>query len=268
MHTRTAALIELSLALAAIWLVLGGYSLIDARLSLFGLALEKTAIADYVAPSEEVPLTPDPTLASVAPRPANSAPTARHVDARPQRILLFGDSMIDELLPRLADYCLQNGHSLHPAIWYGASSVDWSHSDKLDQLLIDFDPTFVIAVVGSNELTTQRIDRRQAAVRTILRKVGQRHFVWLGPPNWTKDSGINALLLRELGAERFFDTSRRVPMSVDERKADGIHPNSRASQRWLDAVAAWIATESAAPIALRLPNEHAPRPAARIFPPP
>jgi len=41
----------------------------------------------------------------------------RLVDEAPQRILVIGDSMIYTLLPVLADYCLENGHYLHPAVW-------------------------------------------------------------------------------------------------------------------------------------------------------
>ena len=70
---------------------------------------------------------------------------------------------------------------------------------------------------------------------------------------------------REVGSARYF---RSLEMSF-ERKRDGIHPTLAASQKWMDAVASWVMSTSAAPIRLHLPQKSgSPRPRARVFPPP
>src|SRR5690606_5656196 len=131
---------------------------------------------------------------------ATDVPALARVDSRPQRILLFGDSMIDELMLRLAGYCLESGHTLQPAVWYGAGTVHWAGDGKLKQLLQSFQPTYAIVVLGSNELTSRNVKEHEVAVRRIIATLGDIPFVWVGPPNWEKDTGINDLIARTAGA--------------------------------------------------------------------
>jgi hypothetical protein len=102
-------------------------------------------------------------------------------------------------------------------------------------------------------------------VRTLLRRVGARPLLWIGPPNWREDTGINAMLARVLGARRFFSSA-----ALDlPRKSDGIHPNAAGGATWADAFVRWVGEESARPIALATPTRAAPKvPATRVYPPP
>ncbi len=102
-------------------------------------------------------------------------------------------------------------------------------------------------------------------MRTILRQVGARPLLWIGPPNWREDTGINAMLARVLGPRRFFSSATlELP-----RGPDGIHPNTVGGARWAEAFVRWVGVESARPIALAAPTRKAPRvPAVRVFPPP
>jgi hypothetical protein len=250
-------LAQLSFTLFAVW--------ITGALFVFDLPeLEPPPPIPEAKASPSTPSTP----AASAPGPAPSSSPPREIDDSPQRILMFGDSMIDELMLRLADYAAHNGHDLRPAIWYGASTVHWSQSSRLRQLVAQHDPTFVIAVIGSAELTTRRLGPRRAAIARILREVGNRKLVWIGPPSWTEDTGIDDLLAELVGRGRYFRSSRWVRDNEVARKRDGIHPTREASAAWLDAVARWITTESTVPIRLDLPVEEAPRPVAQVFPPP
>jgi hypothetical protein len=200
--------------------------------------------------------------AGAAPAPSASAAAP---DTSPQRILMVGDSMLDGLLPRLADYAVENGHSVKAVIWYGSRTIDWARTTRLKDALRDFRPTYVILAVGSSELTIPYIEKRAPAVQQILRDIGERKLIWIGPPNWRADTGIGAMLEREVGTKRYF---RSLDLRF-ERKKDGIHPTLEASRKWMDAVAAWIVTSSDAPILLNLPHKTgSPRPAARVFPPP
>lgn len=178
---------------------------------------------------------------------------------------MLGDSMLDGLLPRLADYAAENGHSLNAVIWYGSRTIDWARGERLRDALRDYHPTFVFVVVGASELTTRDVEKRASAVQRIIEQVGSRKLVWVGPPNWRADTGIGALLERELGERRYF---RSLELKL-ARKRDGIHPTLAASQLWMDALASWVTTHSASPIRLDPPQKSgAPRPRARVFAPP
>lgn len=200
---------------------------------------------------------PHPRVLAAAP----PAPT-RPIDPAPQRILVVGDSMIYNLMPLLADYCLENGHYLHPAIWWGSTSMGWAASPKLDQLLIHHLPTFVIVVLGSSEIISKNIDPlATAAVRKLLARVGDRKLVWIGPPNWREDTGINATLERELGKGRFFRSAELVL----DREKDGIHPTPAGGRVWAEHFIRWLANESDAPILLRAPTQVAKVPGATCY---
>jgi lysophospholipase L1-like esterase len=239
------------------------------------LAIARLPPGAGLTPSElstlwtETPPVSEPTrrLASeaVVLAAGSGEPAPAAVDESPQRILMLGDSMLDGLLPRLADYAAENGHSLNAVIWYGSRTVDWARGSRLGEALRDYRPTFVVLVIGSSELTTRDIEKRSSAIRQILKTVGDRKLIWVGPPNWRTDTGLGAVLEREVGAKRYF---RSAELSF-ERKRDGIHPTLAASQKWMDAVALWTMTQSATPIRLAPPQKTgAPRPNARVFTPP
>jgi hypothetical protein len=260
--------LELLLIFGLVWLGLCGGALAPplrvfghelARAELFG---ESPSVAIAAEPAGAPRRTgAEPSILSTAPA-SDETPA---IDPSPQRILILGDSMIEGLLPRLADYAAENGHSVSAVIWYGSRTIDWARGNRLSDALRDFRPTFVMFVVGSSELTTRDIEKRSSAVRQMLKAVGERKWIWVGPPNWRADTGLGAMLEREVGAGHYF-RSRDLTF---ERKRDGIHPTLAASQRWMDAVAGWLVSKSAVPVRMSTPQKSgAPRPSARVFPPP
>lgn len=258
----------LVLALAALW-ALGQWHLLARDLGL-PLARAEGAETGALAEEEPVPLDAETQVlaasaASVA--PAETAPGAASGFAAAisahERILLFGDSMVEVLQPRLTDYCLENGHELRPAIWYGSTTAAWAEGGELTELLRDAKPTMVIVALGSSEISSRDVDRREPYVRRIVRRVGARKLLWIGPPNWREDTGINALLARVLGEDRFF---RSAELTLP-RKADGIHPDAEGGALWADAFVDWIGHGSAYPFVLAPPTRRAPKLPARVFAP-
>jgi hypothetical protein len=135
----------------------------------------------------------------------------------------------------------------------------------LSDALRDYRPTFVIVVVGSSELTTRDVEKRASAVEAMLKAVGERKLIWVGPPNWRTDTGIGALLEREVGTERYF---RSADLSF-ERNRDGVHPTLASAKRWMDAIADWNVKQSGVPIRFDVPQKTStPRPSVRVFAPP
>ena len=198
---------------------------------------------------------------SSAETPPQPEIAARAVDTTPQRILLFGDSMVPVLVPRLADYCLENGHQLFPATWYGSTIIYWAWQDKLDKLLVEHKPTMVIAVLGSSELTVRDVSECGPFIQLIARKVAPRKFLWIGPPNWRADTGVNALIEASLGSDQFFRSADLQLL----RRSDAIHPSEAAGQIWVDAFVRWTTEKSSFPIVMAPPTRKAPSVATQVF---
>ena len=150
------------------------------------------------------------------PEPAETKSMVK-VDERPQRILLFGDSMLDGVGRRFQDYADQNGHTLFTSIWYGSTTHQWARTTELDRLMDKVKPTFVIISLGTNDLGYHDLQARSESVKEILRVVGD-------------------MLRNTIGESRFYD-------SYYERLArlsDNIHPTFPASAVWVDKVVDWM----------------------------
>lgn len=195
-------------------------------------------------------------------RSAKPTPPPRPIDPNPQRILVVGDSMVYNLLPLLASYCEHNGHQLHPAIWWGSTSMGWAGSRKLDELLVRHQPTFVIFVLGSSEVLSKVIHTiAPPAIEKLRKRIGDRKFVWIGPPNWREDTGINDVLQQQLGDSLYF---RSAELEL-EREDDGIHPTPKGGRVWAEHFIRWWKEESAVPIVLEPPTHEAKVPSATCY---
>ncbi|MEM1029129.1 MAG: SGNH/GDSL hydrolase family protein [Myxococcota bacterium] len=274
------ALLEAVVVVAITWGALGAYAARDEPVALGGVALAQYPFRDREALVVSPPAeggTSDArarhghAMAARRPasegHPAGGAARPALIEA-PQRILLFGDSMLDELMLRFADYAAHNGHELFPVIWYGAGVIPWSQGDKLDQLRRELRPTVVVAVVGSNDLLARRMAPRRAAVARILEKLEGVPLLWIGPPSWTEDTGITTVVASAVGPERYFDSAELFAERRLARAGDGIHPTRSAARAWMDAVAVWVMGSAVHPMALRPPRAEAARPVARVFAPP
>lgn len=165
------------------------------------------------------------------------------VDTVPKSILLFGDSMTLNLAIRLAAYAAYNGHTFHAVNWDSSNTKIWAESDTLDYYLRKYDVDYVFVSLGSNELYFKKPQSRLPYVRKILAKIGDIPYVWIGPPNWKEDTGINDMLQSACMRGSFF---RSEGMNF-KRKADNIHPTRSSSALWMDSIMRWM-PESAHPI--------------------
>ncbi len=172
------------------------------------------------------------------------------VDTAAQTILFIGDSMLEGLSKRLAAYCEANGHKLYTVIWYSSTSERWGKSDRLRDYIRRIKPTFVFVCLGANELFVSRIEeKRSQYVANIISDIGNIPYVWIGPPNWKPDTGINRLVASKAAEGCFFLSDG---MSFD-RKKDGAHPTSASAALWMDSVVRWMPLHAAHPIRLSVP---------------
>lgn len=193
---------------------------------------------------------------SAAETPAAETDTVKRVDRKPHNILLFGDSMILYMNRRLGEYCAGNGHKWHTVVWVSSTIKQWAGCDTLNHFLRKYNPDYVLICLGSNEQFVRDLDKRETYIRKILKDVGDRHYVWICPPSWKRDTGINDLIKNDVGQKRFFD-SRGLQL---ERGKDNIHPNGAGSAVWMDAIAAWLRDSTATeyPILMDVPDTTVP----------
>ncbi len=187
------------------------------------------------------------TIVELAPEPA-----AVEVDTAKQTVLFIGDSMLEGLSPRLADYCEANGHALYSVVWYSSTSAVWGQSTKLREYIAKIKPTFIFVSLGANELFVKDImNKRRKFVQNIIADIGDIPYLWIGPPNWKPDTGINELVASEAAPGCYF---RSDGMHFD-RSSDGAHPTRKSASLWLDSIARWMPGNAAHPILLDHPGD-------------
>lgn len=206
------------------------------------------ALSDTEIPLDIVPPDTDFVEPPLIPAPCDTAA---------QTILFIGDSMLEGLGPRLAAYADYNGHSLYSVIWYSSTSEKWGKSDKLRRYIERIKPSFIFVCLGANELLVKNIaEKRDKYVKSIIADIDTIPYLWIGPPNWRDDTGINNLIAANSKKGTFF---RSEGMSFD-RAADGAHPTRSSAAAWLDSVVRWMPQNALHPIRLESPAAATGRP--------
>ena len=195
------------------------------------------------------------TLAIPPIPPPATIPEPEGPDTSSHRILFVGDSMVEGLRYRLSQYATANGHTMQCVIWYSSSSKYWAKSDTLTHFIKKFDPTYIFLCMGANELFVRNLEERDAAVGEIIREIGDLPFIWIGPPNWKPDTGINDILLAHCGKKRYYPSLRLKY----ERAKDGAHPVLKSYNMWADSVSTWLRDSSAHPIRWDIPEKDTPK---------
>lgn len=195
----------------------------------------------------------DSTLMAVVPDTVTVVPDKPfEPDTTSQNIFFFGDSMVDYLARRLGDYAARNGHKVNSVVWISSTTKLWAETDTLQYFLKKYDPSYVVICLASNELDIRNLESRKGYIKTIQSKLGDLPFIWISPPNWKEDTGINELIRTMVGKDRFFDSSH-----LDlQRGPDKKHPTVKGSAIWMDTVARWMSSkECRHPIILEEPEE-------------
>lgn len=182
-------------------------------------------------------------------------------DTASKTILFIGDSMLEGLGPRMAAYAQENGHIMYQVTWYSSTSEVWGRSDKLKGYIERLHPDYIFICLGANELFVSDIaTKRDKYVKKIIADIDTIPFLWIGPPNWKKDTGINDLIRANAPLGSFFLSDG---MHFDRSK-DGAHPTRTSAALWMDSVARWMPLHSNHPIRMAKPAKTSARP-KRIF---
>ena len=173
------------------------------------------------------------------------------LDTTAKNILFIGDSMLEGLAPRLAKYCDKNGHTLVEVIWYSSSTLCWGETARLTELINKHHPNYIFVCLGANELYVPDIkSARKPFLKKMLAEIGDIPYVWIGPPNWDEDTGINDMLAENLGKGCFYLSAN----DHFERSRDGAHPTRESAHEWMDRVVKWIGASGAHPFLLNDPG--------------
>ncbi len=95
------------------------------------------------------------------------------------------------------------------------------------------------------------------ALGYTLDQIGEIPYLWIGPPNWKADTGINSLL-RDATADGCFFLSDGMQF---RRAKDGAHPTRESAAEWVDSIMRWMPESAAHPILMDAPSEAKGRPA-------
>jgi lysophospholipase L1-like esterase len=221
-----------------------------------GFELNKSSFARNVS---ELMVAPVDTVAADTVDSEGRLPNGHHpkgwrapVDTTAKNILFIGDSMLEGLAPRLAKYCAANGHSLVEVIWNSSSTKVWGESTRLANLIKEHQPNYVVVCLGANELFVSDIkNARRHHVKKMLSDIGDIPYVWIGPPNWAEDTGINELIKEEVDEGCFYLSAN----DHFERSRDGAHPTRASAAQWMDRVVKWMNSTCSHPIRLNYPGE-------------
>lgn len=182
-------------------------------------------------------------------------------DTTAQTLLFIGDSMLDGLSPRLAAYANASGHTLYSVVWYSSTTEIWGKSHRLTDYIKKISPTYIFICLGANELHVKDIEKeRTGFVKELLTEIDTIPYIWIGPPNWIEDTGINKIIADNTAPGTYFKSQGMT----FERRSDGAHPTAKSAIEWMDSVVRWMPGHSSHPIRLNMPDETTSRP-ARVF---
>lgn len=177
------------------------------------------------------------------------------LDTASKTILLFGDSMVDGVREFFKKYCKFNNHKFYYFAWTSSTTSAWANSNKLKTLLEKYDPDYVFIMLGSNELLATDLKKREKYISDILEQLEGVNYVWIGPPNWKEDNGLNSTIEKVAGKQNFYPSKNIFlnPPLKYKRSGDKKHPNFEGYKAWTDSIASWVMTTSKYPIKLDKP---------------
>lgn len=198
-----------------------------------------------------------PALDSLISTQDSISQQSAELDTCGKRILFFGDSMIEGLAMRFADYADENGHKLYSVCWYGSSTLGWaSNLDTLQSFLNWSQADYVVVSLGGNELRVKDLEARSQNIRKIQDALKDRPTVWIAPPSWIKNPTITGVIRETVGEKRYFDSTRLK----FNRGSDNMHPTFGSASRWMDSIAVWLSSpQTAHPIRMNPPQQKYPR---------
>ena len=213
------------------------------------LGLKKGKFNETLFASDKEEVTNKDTVAT-----QEKKPNKNEMDTTKKTILFIGDSMVECLFPRMSAYAKKNGHTFYAVVWYSATTEVYGTRTTVKEYIDKYHPDYILFSLGGNELFIRDIkENRQKFVDEIIRQFGNIPYIWIGPPNWKPDTGINDMIKSSVPEGCFYLSY--TPDQHYDRKKDGAHPTAASSNLWMDRICKWIMTEPAHRIRLEKPAD-------------
>lgn len=162
-----------------------------------------------------------------------------------KKLLIIGDSMTGWMAERFNEYGKINDFEVSTVIWDGSTVSKWANSDNLEKIIERHNPDAVIVSLGMNELFIPNpATKLNEPVDKILHAIGDRPYLWIGPPLWKsieKGENFNSWMLEKLGSDKYF---RSDSLSIARQSKANPHPSRSGMETWVDTIASWIPEHS------------------------
>lgn len=190
------------------------------------------------------PVPAEPLDAAVTSAAATDASPAAQVEAVPaateartyKLVLHMGDSTVGgnhALTFALKKRFTAEGSRFLSDTVESASIVSVANDSHLREIITKHNPDLVLLNLGTNEVFVPAPQALAQRIEAIVKRIGARECVWIGPPTWKPDTGIVKVIREHAAPCRFFDSSN---LKLD-RVVDGIHPTDAGGEQW--AAAFW-----------------------------
>ncbi len=158
-----------------------------------------------------------------------------------RKVLVLGDSMTGWLAERLNAYGTENGFEVATIVWDGSTIQKWGNSKRTAQLINEINPDAVIVSLGMNELFERNPEGRlKTQVGNILKAIGNRQYLWIGPLSWpghNEGATLDNWLATELGEGNYFSSFH---LNIPRQSKTNPHPTREGMITWMDAVTSWV----------------------------
>ncbi len=199
------------------------------------------------------PTSPPPVAADPAARPFGFTGSlgpldggetgSRFAKVPPRSVLHIGDSLVGfrgglskALEPRFREL----GAHFASDAWGGVGIQQFERSPRLDEWLAKTKPDLVLVSLGMNNVEAPHPESLAPAIRSIVKRIGRRACVFIGPPTTKADTGIVETLTRTVAPCRYVDSR-----GLDIERVDGLHPSDRGGEIW--AAGIWLRLEESFP---------------------
>jgi lysophospholipase L1-like esterase len=147
-------------------------------------------------------------------------------------VVHMGDSMVGGgLCKALAPKFKADGTKFIRDVWESASIIAFDESDRVPSLMKKYNPDLVLLTLGANDVFNDHPEYEVKHIESIVKKIGHRDCIWIGPPLWKGDKGLVDVLRAHAAPCRFYDSQHLVL----SRAGDGIHPTEKGGEVWADA---------------------------------
>ena len=140
---------------------------------------------------------------------------------------MVGGGLCKALAPRFK----ADGTKFIRDVWESASIMAFDESDRIPTLMKRYNPDLVLLTLGANDVFNDHPEYMVKHIESIVKKLGHRDCVWIGPPLWKKDKGLIEVIRNHAAPCRFYDSQGLVL----QRAGDGIHPTEKGGEVWADA---------------------------------